>query len=436
MKTNKNLGSIITLALCIFTLILPTFALSSPGVFSNTRNISPSQTNGYAKLPLDKEIYSKSQNLTGDFRIFDSSGKEVPHFIHSSLNKSISPEIDAVIQNKGLTSGNIVLTLSLYNLPQTINSLRFDISSNKENNYLLKPELSGSDDQTTWVDIKTPSYIYKLMSKVSEDVNTIYMDPISFRYLKITLKPITGNITPEDISHVYYKNLISANEPEGKIENPTIVNTTVEKDRSTIIIDNGFKNAPIDRLNFHISNNDFTRQLTILGSNDQLKWYSITNPQEIYSLNIQKTTLSKTYIDTNKSNYQYIKAIFLNKDNSPLTISSVVVSYYPEYFIFNNISSNIYKAYYGGFGIQSGEYDTQKLQEILDASKLTPVNWASSGEKNPLYTGTDKPLTERNNSAITIVIVLMVIVLSWFIIKSLKGLKINNDPEDDSSDQS
>ena len=65
----------------------------------------------------------------------------------------------------------------------------------------------------------------------------------------------------------------------------------------------------------------------------------------------------------------------------------------------------------------------------MDLNTVKVASWSDLGRKNPLYTGEDKPLSERNNLAITIFIVLMVMILAWFILKSLKGLQLNKDSD-------
>jgi hypothetical protein len=427
MKIKKftTIISLIFLISFFIQMILQCNAASNPELFTHKRNITPFSTSGYVKLPMDMNIYSNMQNVPGDIRVFDSESKEIPYFIYSPLDIKNTSNIEAQVENKGLSQGDIVFTLSLFNVPSTINNISLDIAGNNIDNYVLKPSLQGSDDGVSWVDINTDSYLYKLQSKLSQSVNTIYTNPISFRFIKITLKIISGNVTPENIVKVYYKTQTTKVEPPIKNELSKIINTTVEGDRNSIIIDNGYNNSPMDKINFNITNSDYTRQVLLFGSHDQNKWDNISGSAEIYSLSVQKTLLPKTSIEIDKSRYRYIKATFINKDNIPLNLSSVDVFYYPEYLVFNSINTQSYIAYFGSYGLSKGDYQSGKLQDILEVDTLPMITWASEASNNTLYSGNDKPVTERNNYIFTIVIVLMVAILGWFIINSLKKLNVS-----------
>jgi hypothetical protein len=425
MKKPKIKSIILFAAFIISVSQVFAFAIPSTELFKNQRAIVPSSSSGYAKLELDENIYNNLLIPPYDIRLFDKNNTEVPYFLNTQYPISKENNTSVIITNKGYINDYIHLELSLFNISKPISSLKFDINTN--NTYIIQPEIKGSDDKTTWVDIKTSSFLYKISSKSSQFSDTIYIDPITFQYLKVDFKVLSGNVIPDNIRSVFYSQSSQQISQLSKNKNSGIVNTQIEGEKSIVLIDNKYANAPIDRVNFIIENKDFSRQVALFGSNDQKKWDIIASAEEIYSIKVQKTNVSKTYLDTSNVNYRYIKAHFLNNDSAPLTISSVEVLYYPDYIIFDCIANTTYTAYFGNSKIKDARYNTAKLQNFIDITSLNEVFWEPQTIANPNYNGTDLSDSENNKYILTIFIALMVLVLGWFILKSLQSVKLNSD---------
>jgi hypothetical protein len=138
---------------------------------------------------------------------------------------------------------------------------------------------------------------------------------------------IVGNSNSE----VPYKLITAKSETNKKSYQPKLVNNSVVPGKySTVILDLGQRGIISNSIAITTSSENFQRNVTVFGSDDQNDWNILNSDGYIYDYTDKRGNMKSqnTSIAFSDSAFQYLKVEISDSDNSPILISSATVNQY------------------------------------------------------------------------------------------------------------
>ena len=383
----------------------------------------------YVQVELDGETYNHSAagNLA-DLRVVGGNkdaGEEVPYYLYSEKAAVEEKAYPVTILNNSFVPGaysSFVLDLGEANRPN--NRLTIETPGT---NFLRRIEVEGADNpKAAWNKLASSDHIFDFKGSRSTQV---HYSENNFRYLRI--KIWNKSEPPLEITGAMIYYTIKKTGAEKKLEPKRIatsdnVELTVPsgeqgKKSSMLTFDLGYANYPSHRLVLSVADENFSRQVTLEGSNDRKTWEPAGSSLTIYSYNIDNKVGQNLTLEYPEISSRYLRVTIHNQDNPPLHIKGGTVYSFPHKVIFPYDSRIQYALYYGNPKAQPPVYDIQQLATYLEKGNL-PVFSLGPEQKNPLYVQEKKPWTEENKWMLWTVLGLVVIVLGLAIINTMKKI--------------
>ncbi len=417
MKNKNNVIVVTVLFITMFCTYLNVFASVNKNTFQYYKMIDVQKT-GYVKVPIDGEIYNKTNRALSDIRIYNDSDGEIPYVIYREKKKYDDARIqsDHLIINKSYRDDMFFFTIDRKNNKEIVNKMIIDINNN---DYLYRVELQGSNDSEEWLNISIDGYLHDLNTKNNDIGKEIRIDDNNFRYLKVKLISVMGKLTDKEFVSAQLAYLEENTVDAVRIPSE-IIEHKEQKERSSFIIDTKYNNTLFDKLKFVTSDINFNRNIEVFGSNHQKEWQRVENSQ-ISVYQVGDIDVSNDELEVRPSRFRYIKVNVVNNDNVPIDIQEIEVYQTPEYLIFDSQLEHEYRIYFGNDTIQKPEYDFGKVIDLVDMQTIGEAN-VSGIMENQQYSDDYKPLSERYEYLIWIIIVVMVGALGYLIIKNLKKI--------------
>jgi hypothetical protein len=394
---------------------------------------------GVVALPLDGTLYDALMDPPHDLRVVDSSGNLVPHAVRCGRTSAATQTIARPVRilNRTFDEGHSRAVLD-FGERVLKNKLQILVSGQ---NYLRKVTVEGGDDQTSWetlgrnlllFDIKTP--------EESHRTDTLAVSENNFRYLRLTVESSTNEAEPVVIQGVnaFYE------EPAGtpQLEQLLIASRNVVQDdkakTTTLILDLGFRNLPLQEVFLTIGNAAFQRSYRIAGRNTLThKIYQRAEEswraQEIetpWSLVAQGTlqrrlnegkVIESTGTSIPQAAFRYLQITIDNGDDAPLDIRDVSVLRRTCSLIFESRSGVSYTLYGGNSGAGSPDYDFSKTLMAVDLDGIPKL---AVGTIEMLHHAAPTiPWSEQHPNVLTAILVGVVLAMLWMIIPALRAVR-------------
>jgi len=413
VKPKKIFSSIITIVLLL---------VGGQNIFA--KSIGPDQFEYYKEIQhkgkglrfiaIDPEIYDRTNNSASDIRIFDSEGTEVQYHKYRGFSEEENVYSEFDIINRSDSNGMIQATFVRDSSLEVYNSLRIEVYGE---NYLLSPQMYGSQNGIDFYPIQSRGYIYSFDDGNRGSNQVITFDKVNYKYINAEFEIVMGYVSSEDILSGAYIETLSYMPIEKPIE-PEVVSISHIHKTTEILLDMKYKNLPISNIVVNANNENYNREVKVFTSDDMKDFEFITSAH-ISSFDIENYKVENKEIVIQEPCFRYIKLVIINEDNEPLDIQHIESFYQPDILIFESNADKDYRLYYGNRAVKAPVYDIAYIadkinKKALKESKLGPMI------KNPDYKQQDIPFTERNNHIITLSIALMVVVLGFIVVKNLK----------------
>ncbi len=417
MKNSRSIFIIAVLLMFLFCTHMSVFASVNKNVFQYYKTINVQKT-GYIKVPVDGEMYDKTKKELSDIRIYNDLDEEVSYAI-SYANKKGDTEIkdDVSIVNKSYNNDKLFFTVDRKEDKQIINKMEVVID---DKDYLYSVKLEGSNDSIEWFIIPTDGYLHDLNQTDDDSGKVIKLEDNNFRYLNVTMTSVMGDLTDKEILGIRLAYNKMQEVEKNKIQAEMIEHKELEGS-SSYIIDTKYNNTLFDKLKVVTSDTNFNRNIEVFGSNNQEEWQRVKNSQ-ISVYKVGDIDISNSELEIRPSRFRYIKVNIVNNDNAPLDIKEIEVFQTPEYLIFETQSAREYRIFFGNDTIQKATYDIKKVLEFIDVNTIDRA-YIGGIMENQQYSDEYKPLSERFEYLIWIVIVAMVIALGYLIVNNLKKIE-------------
>jgi hypothetical protein len=317
-----------------------------------------------------------------------------------------------------------------------------------------KVRIEGSDDGENWSVVKDRSFIFRIGGAEKaggRDVNVVSFPGNDFRRLKITVLN-----SDDDPSEIAIQDVEAWRQVETFPETTPVEilsSVTRQKKRITeVMLDLGYKNMPLDKLEMTFSDGNFFRGVRVLGRNEETRvvktvvedspalektvevpWTPVTTGA-IHKFSSDGAVEASLRLDLRGSKHRYLLVEIDNRDNPPLRFESARATRLVQRIEFPVDRAGAYSLLVGLADARGPEYD---VGHFLDRLKKSGVAEASLGKlvPNPAHKRAEKvlPWSERHKGIIWVALGLMAAALGFFIYRiaasAVKGSAQGAPPE-------
>ncbi|MDQ1331785.1 MAG: hypothetical protein QG578_2053 [Thermodesulfobacteriota bacterium] len=395
------------------------------------------------QVHLSDEILQKAGTDLRDIRILHASRNETPFVIignappHETI-ETYSLEITGY--DNDASSASIILKLPKKHRPVSV--LDLDIA---DRDFKKRIILDGSSDGKTWKFISEGS-IYDFSSRVNVRKTKIEFASTDAQYFRATLRDYKPRQASQPSIKLTYEGLdfsvngalntdlriraahASTGTPAEKkpvYDQKTFTPPSAEPDKdgnTVIVLPAGL---PVDKLSLEIADPYFHRVVNLYGSSTGRKdSYSLLASQVIYRFPLSSERHEESNsISLHAPRQAYLKIIILNRNNPPLELKSITLSWIQQNLYFMALKSGErYALCCGNTRIKSPDYDLARFvnKEILSQHSY------EQRELSALRTGKGLKPTLRERLAgmekmiLTIVILLLVTGMGWWLYALMK----------------
>lgn len=400
-------------------------------------------------ITLDSGIYSKTPNLCSGLRITGENNQEIPFalrqvFVKESYDyQNIS---SSSIESLQRIDNTVVLTVKQGKDILSINYIKLKTPTK---NFEKSISIAVSNDNKLWNIIVANKAIFDYSSIIPLHKTEIQIPRSKYKYFRITInnfneektspirrlvKEKQSGISLKEISSVikrktYLKinavTLISLSKHKSNLRfkkqnYPVKISNITTKKKRTIVELNS-DSEPLSELRISSLSTNFSRQLSLKGSNDKKNWRVITKKNWAKS-NIFNKSVNNNKISFSEQRYKFYRIIIQNGDNPILKGIKV------------NACGNIYriimlgkqalelKLYYGA----SAPYPQYEIAGILPSvMDFEEIDYKLSREKvNPSFDGSIHSKQVNYKWLFIMIIVFISIILIFILYKNLG--KLNN----------
>lgn len=372
--------------------------------------IAPEPIKTVAAVPLAQEVYDASNVGQTDLRLVDEQDEVYPYLIKNQFELLKRQGKSAKVLLAQTTPNETVMVADVGEHPNTYKEIEL---TPKDENFVRRIILEGSDDQVNWNIIRKDILVYSFSSVESWRYIERYTHEIysgystswhrcnnmsfrfpeqKYRYLKVTI-PHGQDKEPVELKgmEVFSVNEVSAIEMnyDGKISSQKV---DEESKSQEIIVDLSYKNLPIYQIDIITSQKNYMRNIEVHVSNDGKEWTS-AGSHAINSISLDDISSGNHVVKLHNVEGRYLKLTILNGDNKPLDITSIQVTGLQNYLVFLPEKGKKYFLAYGNPKAKQVSYD---LGQVLQNTLLPQTDKASLGQKKraPYYEPQKGPWTE------------------------------------------
>jgi hypothetical protein len=454
-KLTPGISGLLTLALLMIVLSLPSNNLSAAGITDNLRymkDVQNGKDSDILRLTLDSDIYDSVSANFADIRLTDDNGAETPFTVkQETVNETQITDVyhpAKIISLTKLDANRIDICIEI---PEDSKNITGLVLKTPSRNFEKQADVSGSSDMKTWRKTTKEQTIFDYSEIVGLSNTAIKLSGPAFKYYKISIanfaenrkSPRTELITEKrhgaDFSQI--EKLTINSEPlkineigfltksEKKIirksrtqEYPVSeFSCNDDKDETEIFIST--KKEPLTLFSLETVSNNFSRAVSVDGSNDKKEWQNLTGHEKITRIGISGYRESDLNMSIPESRFKFYR-IKISNGNAPPVKFSTIHAYGNIYSLelINPKTSSALSVYYGGSGIPLPSYD---VNEILDKLKNPSYAEIKPGKQkdNPLYKPASKNQPFLDSKIFfTSIVILMVLLLGWILYRGFKKI--------------
>ena len=409
-----------------------------------SRIIFERDTQEYVRLSLNTDIYDAAKIDLADIRIIDENENQVPFIITQPQDKTSRLKYNPKVINRSYNS----LGHSLITLDFAKKVMKNSIEVVTQGNNFRRPVLvEGSNDNIEFFTLVKRAYVFAVSHETNARFSRIDLPSNDYRYLRITVKPMTDeekNVVINEVGTFKYRKKLA----ERKSIRMLSINHFEDANNNSSVYeyDLGFRNLPVTEIQLDVPNDFFYRYVTIEGRNQtsrKVEIHSEDNRQRFREVPVKFGTITSGSIyryttdsgdkkqsltlsmPNNTKSYRYLKITVKNYDDMPIAVKSASAKMIPHQLVFEPADSNQATLYVGSELAAKPRYDlSHRLTKPLQVDAAIAALAALT--ENPLFGKTEtKPLawTERHKVLLIIIMITTVAVLGIFILKSFNSIQ-------------
>lgn len=401
----------------------------------------------YCALTLSPDVYNVARTDLADIRLIDRDGNQIPYIMARDEDRTETVKYNPAILNRSTdANGNALVTLD-FGGQAVKNSIEVETAGD---NFRRAVKVEGSNDNAEFFAIVDRAYIFAVSDKNRHRFSTIDLPSNDYRYIRITVSPMTAEETKPAI------NEIRAFKIEKKPAQKQIVEMTqtehaedVNYHSSNYVYDLKFRRLPMVEIELNIDDASFYRCVTIQGrdaATQKVKIDSEDNRARFSEIEVPWNTITTDaiyrYTDTTgkkherlilpinfRDAYKYIRVVVSNYDDQPITIRSASAKMIPHRIIFPFASDKSARIYVGNDSVSHPQYDlarrlTNPMQVKTTQAALAALTENPAAGKSQIK----QPWTEQHKILLLTVLVVVVFALGVFMLSSLRTIQRQDWP--------
>ncbi|PAB59485.1 hypothetical protein [Anaeromicrobium sediminis] len=355
----------------IFSMNVIGFAQESLDGWMYFKKINHNTSDEYKSFFLDEEVYRYAKRDLSDIRIINDKDEFIPYYIFNKYlmsEREVNVEYDLKEILSYMKKNDQYVDFQIVSKEDNVDVLGNKLEFEIEKDYFLKDiKIYGSYDNEKWDFIKRDN-IYR--TNEAEKLNVSLDDVYKFTYYRIVLI--------NDVEKTFIKNsklLFNKREVAYKdYERTKKANYSIEnKGKDTIILLNNEDHLMIKDIKI-ISDDNFKRNYSLYYKNHNEEAYNLFNTGEIYQIKLENFKAEENKIRLNEFSNSFlssdeIKILIDNKDNKPINIKEIEVSYYIDKVVFKDDGSNDYKVMFHNKGGKRPDYDIETYKSYIEKEK-------------------------------------------------------------------
>ncbi len=409
-----------------------------------TIEVTPAE---YCSLMMTPEIYNTARTDLADVRLLGSDGNQIPYIMTRDEDRTETARYNPTILNRSTdANGNAFATLDFGG--QTIkNCIEVDTAGE---NFRRAVKVEGSNDNLEFFTIVDKAYIFAVSDKNRHRFSAIELPGNDYRYLRITVSPMTAEETKPAINDVRAFKIEKKPAQKQVVEMTQIEHIEDANYRtSNYVYDMKFRRLPVVEIELNIDDASFYRYVTIQGrdaATQKVKIDSEDNRQRFNEIEVPWNTVTTDaiyrYTDAAgkkherltlptrwSGTYRYIKVIVSNYDDQPITLRSASAKMIPHKIIFPFAADKQIKIYVGNESAGYPQYDLGRrlinpTQIKTTQAVIGPLTENPAAEKNLVI----QPWTEKHKTLLLAALVIVVIALGVFMLGSLRTIQRQDGP--------
>lgn len=404
--------------------------------------ISFAESSEYYSLELTPQIYDLANKDLSDVRIIDANGLQVPYIIVRPHDIARRTRFSPTVINRSTTPQNASLLTLDFGLQLIKNSL--DVIT-QGTSFRRAVKIEGSNDNINFFTVVDQAFIFAVEDKNFSRFNEIEMTANDYRYLRVTVFPMSEEKVAPVINDV--QSFINENKPAPRTTIAIAAENHIEDQNENLSIyeyDLGYKNLPISEIQLSFADLSFYRQVTIEGRNiakrrveiqsedNRQRFEDVNEPWNYITSSVVYRYISSDGKDRHNttlpisSAYRFLRFAIRNYDDRQLKLLSAYAEMTPHRLIFSSQDfSSPLSLYIGCQSASKPQYDiVQKLNDPLEVALAPAI--AEMITDNPLFAkSAPKPIpwTEKHKTVLLIVLIAIVLLVGLYMLKSFKPIE-------------
>lgn len=408
------------------------------------------------RIVLDSDIYGSVSANFADMRLTDGKNAETPFIVKQDV--STETQITQAYHPAKIVSltrhddNRIDICVEIPANSRDITGL---VLKTPSKNFEKQVDIYGSSNMKTWKTMAEDQSIFDYSEVIPLSNTTLKFPGSDFRYYNVSIANFAENIKSPSSELITEKRqggdfsqiekiainseslkideigFLSKNEKETDVRNKTReypVSELSSKD------DNGeteklisTNREPLTMFSLETEANNFSRAVSVDGSNDRKDWLNLASGRKITKIDISGYRETDLDIPIPESRFKYYRIRVSNGDAPPVGFSAVHASgniYCLE--LINPKTSGGLSVYYGGTDIPLPSYDIKEILGKIKAPSYSEIELGAQKE-NPKYrpAGKNHPFL-NSKTFFTAVIILMVAILGWILYKGFRKIDTMN----------
>ncbi|MFC1782949.1 DUF3999 family protein [Planctomycetota bacterium] len=397
----------------------------------------------YCKLTLTAPVYGHCRGNLADLRLAGADGSQIPYIMFKEKDTLERKEYEPVIVDRTSTpSGGASITVD-FGAAVVKNRITVETTG-----FIFRRavKIEGSPDNQNYFILVKNAYVFAAAHpEGAKRFSMVTMPKNDFRYLKITVMPQASEAQPVNIEKVTVERTEQTAAKRLAVDLRQIDHQEDnEQQASSYLYDLQFTNIPLTDIQLQVEDEAFYRYVTVEGRDQATRKVEMTGEdnrnrfreEEVPWRHLSSGAVYK-YRGQDGKNFEslwlslpnmitprFLKITVKNYDDKPLTITLAQGQMLPHTLIFPHLAPGPCLMYMGNDKAPPPKYD---LALRLTKPEMIKVNTTDLGpiEPNPRWgepPGPTVPWTEQHKILFWCLLILVVLILTVIIGKSLKTI--------------
>lgn len=366
----------------------------------------------YKSLMLDKEVYRYAKEDLSDLRIIDEQNEFVPYYMDSYEEEIIRTDRQLIYLSENLLTFQkeedtyVDFKLQTDNQQKDFIVDQLDLQFDLNVNFAKEVRVYGSYDNEKW-DLVQQDSIFNIADENRSKTSVYFDSEMKYNFYRIAILQNIEDIQLQSLVAVQ-RGKMTAEQKDFVVEE--IPNyEIIEKPRQTTISIANPNKLKVNQIQI-IAADRFNREYELYVKEDSL--YTIGSINSELGGNIIR--LQDTY---SRNNLENIKLIIDNKDDQPIKIDEVRMSYTVDKVVFKSEMNQDYRIVVGNESANAPYYDIRSYKQTIADKQKEPVVFGDTLKKESFGIDSNEHNTEL---ILNIVVILTSIFLIFIILRKTK----------------